>query len=206
MSHGCNRINSGCRYLAAFLYRVNGNILKDNLHSNNGLRSPLMLMVLFVCLLLAMQTGWNYLRSDELERLVINEMTVKPAAWLIAHITPEVSVQAAGSRLVAPGGGINILNGCDGMDVVLMLIAAMLVAPIPVYWRLSGILTGSGVIYCCNQLRILALFYSYRADKPLFSLLHGMVAPILLILVVAVFFVLWLSLHNRSQLSETTIS
>jgi exosortase family protein XrtM len=137
---------------------------------------------------------------------VINEMTVKPAAWLIAHITPEVSVQAAGSRLVAPGGGINILNGCDGMDIVLLLIAAMLVAPIPVYWRISGMLAGSGLIYCCNQLRILALFYSYRTDKPLFSLLHGMVAPILLILVVTVFFVFWLWLRNRCQPSETTVS
>ena len=183
-----------------------GNILKDNLHSNNGLRSPLMLMVLFVCLLLVMQFGWNYVRSGGLERLLINEMTVKPAAWLIARITPEVSVQAAGSHLVAPGGGINILNGCDGMDVVFLLIAAMLVAPIPVYWRLSGMLTGSCLIYCCNQLRILALFYSYRTDKPLFSLLHGMVAPILLILVVAVFFVLWLWLHNRSQLTETSLT
>jgi exosortase/archaeosortase family protein len=180
--------------------------LKNDLHSNNGLRSHIVLMVLFVCLLLVMQIGLDYVRSDGLERLVIDEMTVKPAAWLIAHITPGVSVEAAGSRLVAPGGGINILNGCDGMDVVLLLIAAMLVVPIPVYWRLSGILTGSGVIYCCNQLRILALFYSYRTDKPLFNLLHGMVAPILLILVVTVFLVLWLWLHNRSQQSETAIS
>ena len=206
MSHGCNRINSGCWYLAALRYRVFGNILKNDLHSNNGLRSSLVVMVLFVCLLLVMQIGWNYVRSDGLERLVIEEMTVKPAAWLIAHITPGISIQAAGSRLVAPGGGLNILNGCDGMDVVMLLIAAMLVAPIPFYWRLSGILTGSGLIYCCNQLRILALFYSYRTDKPLFSLLHGMVAPILLILVVTVFFVFWLWLRNRSQQSATTIS
>lgn len=206
MSHGCNRINSGCLYLAAFLCRIFGNTLKNDLHVNNGLRSPLVLMVLFVCLLLVMQIGWDYVRSDGLERLVIDEMTVKPAAWLIAQITPEVSVLAAGSRLVAPGGGINILNGCDGMDIVLLLIAAMLVAPIPVYWRLSGILTGSVLVYCCNQLRILALFYSYRTDKPLFSLLHGMVAPILLILVVTVFFVLWLWLYNRSHQSKTTIS
>jgi exosortase family protein XrtM len=163
-------------------------------------------MVLFVCLLLVMQIGWGYVRSEGLERVVVEEMTVKPAAWLIAHITPDVSIKASGSRLVAPGGGLNILNGCDGVDVVLLLIAAMLVAPIPVYWRLFGILTGGGVIYCCNQLRILALFYSFRTDKPLFSLLHGIVAPILLILVVTVFFVLWLWLHNRSQLTETSIT
>jgi exosortase family protein XrtM len=180
--------------------------LENKLHLNNGSRSPLVLLAFFICLLLVMQIGWDYVRSDGLERLVVEEMTVKPAAWLIAHITPEVSVHAAGSRLVAPGGGINILNGCDGMDVVLLLIAAMLVVPIPVYWRLSGMLTGSCLVYCCNQIRILALFYSYRTDKPLFSLLHGMVAPILLILVISVFFVFWLWLRNRSQQSATTIS
>jgi exosortase family protein XrtM len=124
-------------------------------------------------------------------------MTVKPSAWLIARITPDIAVHAIGSHLSAPGGGINILNGCDGMDVVLLLVAALLVAPIPVHCRLSGIFVGAGLIYLFNQARIIALFYSYRTDKSMFNILHGMIAPILLILIAGLFFVIWIGLNNR---------
>ena len=172
--------------------------MKKDLQDDTGLRSYLALMVIFVSLLVLMQFGWSNVRGTELERIFIDEITVKPAAWLIAHITPGISVHAIGSHLNAPGGGINILNGCDGMDVVLLLAAAMLVAPITIYQRVAGILTGSILVYLCNQLRILALFYSYRTDKSLFSLLHGTIAPILLIVIAAAFFVLWLACNKRS--------
>ena len=161
-------------------------------------RSLFVLTALFMGLFAVMQFGWGSARSTWVERLVIDEMTVKPAAWLITGITPEIPVQAIGSRLKAPGGGINLLNGCDGMEVIFLLVAAMLIAPIPVQWRLSGALIGSGVVYVCNQVRILALFYSYRLDRPLFDLLHGMITPILLILIAAGFYVLWLG-HYRSD-------
>ena len=162
-------------------------------------------MALFASLLVLMQFGWGAIHDSSLVRNVINEMTVNPAAWMIALISPEIHAQAIGSRLVAPGGGINILNGCDGVDVVLLLVAAMLVAPITPRWRLMGMLTGSGLIYLCNQLRILALFYAYRSDKSLFNLLHGIVAPFLLVLISAVFYFVWLGILNR-QISLAKVS
>ena len=158
-------------------------------------------MTLFVCLLVLMQFGWNAIHDSSLVRNVIDNITVNPAAWMIGMISPEIHAQAIGSHLAAPGGGINILNGCDGVDVVLLILAAMQVAPIPVRWRLMGMLSGGGLIYLCNQLRILALFYSYRSDKSLFNLLHGIVAPFLLILISVAFYIIWLGMHNRHSSS-----
>ena len=162
------------------------------LPSKTNSRSRLVLMINFVVLLLALQLGWNYARDTALERLFINEITVKPSAWMISHLTPDIPILAIGSHLGAPGGGINILNGCDGMEVVLLLVAAMLIAPISIQYRLLGILLGSCIIFVCNQARILAMFYSYRADKAIFNLLHSIVAPISLVLIAAVFYMLWL--------------
>jgi exosortase family protein XrtM len=155
-------------------------------------RARFFLMFIFIGLLVALQLGWNYARGTALERLFVNEMTVKPSAWMIAHLTPDIPIQAIGSHLSAPGGGINILNGCDGMEVVLLLVAAMLIAPISIQHRFLGILLGSSIIILCNQARILALFYTYRTDKIIFNLLHGIVAPTFLILVAALFYMLWL--------------
>lgn len=155
---------------------------------------------LFLGAFIAMQTLYGMVRGTWIERLSVDELTVKPAAWLIDWLTPEVAVQAVGSRLKAPGGGINIVNGCEGTEVVFLIVAAMLVAPMAWRWRLLGIVAGSLLVFVSNQGRILSLFYAYRADKPLFDLLHGIVAPVLLILVTIVFFVWWVGrFSNLSQ-------
>lgn len=148
--------------------------------------------MLFAGLFAAMQFGWNSARDTLLERIAIDVMTVRPAAWLINHITPEIMVQAVGTRLKAAGGGINILNGCEGSEVVFLLAAAMMVAQLRMKWRLLGIATGSISILICNQVRILALFYVNRSDKALFELLHGIIAPIALILIATGFFIYWI--------------
>lgn len=159
-------------------------------------RSWFVLAVFFISLFAIMQYGWSNARNTPVERLVIDEATARPAAWLINRITPEIRVQASGSHLKAPGGGIYLLNGCDGMDVIFLLVAAMLIAPISVQWRLLGALIGIGMVYVCNQLRILALFYAYRTDGSLFDLLHGTITPILLVLVATGFYVIWLGGHR----------
>lgn len=149
-------------------------------------------IMLFAGFFAAMQFGWNNARDTGLERVVIDELTVRPAAWLINHITPEIKVQAAGTRLKATGGGINILNGCEGSEVVFLIAAAMIVAQLKMKWRLLGIAVGSIAILSCNQVRILTLFYASRSDKALFELLHGLVAPIVLIFIATGFYIFWL--------------
>jgi exosortase/archaeosortase family protein len=149
-------------------------------------------IMLFAGIFAAMQFGWNRARGTNLERVAIDDLTVRPAAWLINHITPEIMVQAVGTRLNATGGGINILNGCEGSEVVFLFAAAMMVAQFRMKWRLVGMLIGSIAILGCNQVRILALFYVNRSDKVLFELLHGIVAPIALILIATFFFIFWL--------------
>lgn len=151
-------------------------------------------IALFASLYAALQFGWSSARDTWLERILIDELTVRPAAWLVRHITPEVMAQAVGTHIKAVGGGINILNGCEGFDVVFLLAAAMLVAPLlQMRWRWLGMGCGCIVIWLCNQGRILAMFYANRSDKVLFEVLHGMVAPVVLILIATGFFMFWVA-------------
>lgn len=156
----------------------------------------------------ALLQGWysTAARDTWIERMVIDQVTVQSAASLIQSFDPSVGVQPVGSRLHAPGGGINVINGCEGIDVMFLMIAAMLVAPIPMKARLAGMVLGILVTLALNQVRVIGLFYAYRMDRGVFDMLHGVVAPMLLIIAMAGYFVLWLNWHAPAQGSSPTTS
>lgn len=75
----------------------------------------------------------------------------------------------------------------------------MLVAPISIKARLVGIALGALVVLALNQVRVIGLFYAYRINRDLFDMLHGVVAPLLLIVAVAGCFLLWLNWHTTAD-------
>lgn len=158
-----------------------------------GPRAGLIRAVMFFAAFAVLQLGWNALHGSAVERLIVHDGTVRPAAWLVNFFTPSVQARAVDFSLRAPGGGLNILNGCEGMDALLLLICAFLVAPVSWRTRLPGLLAGIPVVFVVNQARILTLFYAYRSDHSLFEPLHGIIAPIAIVLIVSCYFYAWLA-------------
>jgi len=150
-------------------------------------------VVLFVCVFAVLQLTWQSLRGSAVERFVIHDMTLVPAAGLANRVTPGVGARAEGSRLTSARGGINILNGCEGMDAMLLLVAAFAAAPLAWRSRLAGAGVGTVVVFAINQARILVLFYAYRSSPHLFDALHAFVTPIAVVLLVAMYFHVWLT-------------
>ena len=159
--------------------------------------------IAFVLLFALLQLGWQALRGTPLEYFVIHDCTVQPAAYLISLLTPGVHVHAVDFSLRAPGGGLNILNGCEGIEALFLLCAAFAVVPLPWRQRLMGLLLGAGVIFLVNQARILLLFYAYRASHPWFDPLHATITPIAVVLLVSAYFYAWLVHCNRPTASAT---
>ncbi len=155
----------------------------------------------FLIIFAGLQVGWIALRGTAVESFVIHDVTVRPAAWLVNLLTPNVTAQAVKFTLHAPGGGINILNGCEGMEALFLLCAAFVVAPLKWRERVAGLSLGIGVVFVVNQARILLLFYAYRIDHSWFDFLHGTVTPIAVVLLIATYFYAWLfvvSKHARA--------
>ena len=155
--------------------------------------------VLYVIIFTALQSLYATAQGTWVERLVIDRLTVGTAARLIEALDPAIGVVADRSRLRAPGSGINVLNGCEGTEVVFLLASAMLVAPMAWRWRLLGMAAGSVVVFALNQIRVVALFYAFRSDRALFETLHGIVAPLVLIALVGGFFVIWLECFRKGS-------
>ncbi len=155
-------------------------------------------MIAFLLLFTLLQLGWQGVQGTVVQWIVVHDLTVRPAAALVNGLTPALHARAVKYSIVAPGGGLNILNGCEGVEALFLLAAAFLVAPISWRSRAIGFLIGTAVLFVVNQVRILTLFYSYRADAALFDTLHGTVTPIAVIVLVCCYFYAWLAYSGRA--------
>jgi exosortase family protein XrtM len=151
----------------------------------------------FLAIFVALQAGWEAARGTWLERWWIHDLTVRTATVVINQLTPAAKAVAEGSRIVAPGGGLNVLFGCEGTDVVFMLVAAFAVFPMSGRLRLWGMVCGLVWVFALNQLRIASLFYAFRTDKAWFDLLHNVAAPLVMVALTGGFFQLWVMGADR---------
>lgn len=148
--------------------------------------------VLGLLLFAGLQLGWQVLQGGALARAVIGYGVVRPAVWSVRTLTPEIPVRAADRALLAPGGGLNIRNGCEGLEALFLLTAAVLVSPVSWAARGRGVLLACGMVFLINQARVVLLFYAWREAPRYFDALHGTVTPIAVVLLVCACFAIWL--------------
>jgi exosortase family protein XrtM len=146
----------------------------------------------FIFVFMALQASWEAARGSWIERLWVHDITVRTATAVINLLTPQAQAVPEGTRIVSPGGGLNVMFGCEGTDVVFLLAAAFVVFPMGWRARGFGLLLGLLWVYALNEARIVALFYSFRADRSLFELLHTSAAPLVMVVLTGLFFHVWL--------------
>jgi exosortase/archaeosortase family protein len=159
-------------------------------------KRPLRLVLLFLVSFFAMQYVWEMSRGSALERFVIHDLTVQPAAWIINSIWPETGVQASEHRLVAATGRLNILNGCEGLETVFLLLAAFAAYPFTWRARLLGMGIGVALVFVLNQARIVSLWQVWTGERALFGLLHGTLLPLVMIAVCLAYFLAFLARYE----------
>lgn len=171
-------------------------ILEEEARDEARRRRPLRLMLIFLTVFFALQYGWEMSRGTALERLAIDHATVTPAAWLIDSLWPGQEIRAEGHRLVSPHGRLNVLNGCEGLETLFLLVAAVLAYPFP--WRacVSGLLLGTLLVYGLNQARLVLLWHAFQQDRALFGLLHGTVLPLTMVAVCLLGFLWFVARHE----------
>ena len=168
---------------------------QDNFHLKKN--QPILIIILFLGIVILLQTLYGFADGTWFQRILIEDVTVKTTASLINWVSPSIGVEAENTHLNAAGGGINVANGCNGLEVMFIFFAAMTIAPLNLYSKVLGLLFGIPYIFILNQIRLLALFFTYRMNKSFFSTLHSTVAPVLLMAFTILSFVYWLSRHHK---------
>jgi exosortase family protein XrtM len=149
--------------------------------------------VLFLAIFGALDYGYYLTRGTVVEHLLIDTLTVRPAAAVINAVVPAAAAMANGSSLLTSFGRINIKEGCEGSEGMFLLIAAIL--PFPARWlsKLIGVCAGVFLMYAMNQLRLLGLVASLHWHRAWFESLHGLIAPTCIVAAGCIFFFAWVS-------------
>jgi exosortase H (IPTLxxWG-CTERM-specific) len=119
------------------------------------------------------------------------------AAFLLQ--TFDGSVIAAGKVLANAKSGfsVSVEAGCNGIEAVIVLLAAMLAFPAPWRYKLLGIVAGALTIQVMNLVRVISLFYIGQWSLSAFEWMHLYVWQALIMLDVLVVWLVWIRMLPR---------
>ena len=86
---------------------------------------------------------------------------------------------------------MEIAKGCEGIEGILIIIAAVCAFPAGVREKAFGLLAGVLLIYALNLTRIVGLWFTLRHKPALFEIMHIYVGQTYIIFFGFIFFVWW---------------
>ena len=152
-------------------------------------RRELTFLVLFVVLL-----GGSFTLIS-LNR--VNDHVVEPFTAGIARVSGATlnflgqDVRMQGTILRGRRFAVNIRNGCNGVEAMLIFLAAVLAFPAPWRSRLVGLALGILVIQAVNLVRVVALFLTGAYFPRFFDSSHTVVWQTVVILCAVVLWLYW---------------
>jgi exosortase H (IPTLxxWG-CTERM-specific) len=108
-----------------------------------------------------------------------------------------------GAILRAPGGfGVEMRDGCNAINVTILLWSAILAFPAPWNIKAVGLAAGSVIVQALNIVRFITLFYLGQYSMRWFDFAHGYLWESLLVLDTLVVFGLWAQRVSRLRVSH----
>jgi exosortase H (IPTLxxWG-CTERM-specific) len=152
-------------------------------------RNQALFLVKFFGVLLAayLLIAWNPVN----DRVIVpfTELIARGSAFLLNGMGEDVTVR--GTLIASSRFAVNINNGCNGVEAMLILLACIMAFPASLRARVTGLLLGALAVQALNAVRILTLYLLGAYQPRLFDLFHTAVWQIVIILAAIVFFLIW---------------
>ncbi|HYK04304.1 MAG TPA: exosortase H [Thermoanaerobaculia bacterium] len=100
-------------------------------------------------------------------------------------------VTVRGTTVTSSRFGVNINNGCNGVEAMLILLASIVAFPASMKARAAGLILGALAVQFLNAIRIVTLYLLGAYQPKLFDLFHTAVWQIAIIMAAIGFFLVW---------------
>jgi exosortase H (IPTLxxWG-CTERM-specific) len=118
--------------------------------------------------------------------------TVASIAWWIMHqFDDDVAKNGDVLYSVSTNAAVQIKSGCNGLEGMIVVIAAVVAFPSRFTQKLWGIVLGTLAVQALNIIRVITLYYLNIWNAHWFELAHVYLWQTLIILDAFIFFLLW---------------
>ena len=127
----------------------------------------------------------------------VNDHVIEPFTGGIARVSGATldllgqDVRMQGTIIRGSRFAVNIRNGCNGVEAMLIFLAAVLAFPAPWRARLLGLAIGAVAIQAINLVRVVALYLTGAYLPSLFNTSHTVVWQTVVILFSVLLWILW---------------
>jgi exosortase/archaeosortase family protein len=162
--------------------------------------APLRFGLKFVTGFALLTLGFEGSRGTTFEQVVVEQLMLKPTTTLLQTLTPRDGVELR-ERTIASAAGHNlrVVRGCEGVELFIMLIAAIFAFPTTIRLRLRGLLFGGLLAYELSVFRLAALHYTLEYYPGMWEGAHGLLLPLAPIVVLSLYFLRWTSATSVEQ-------
>jgi exosortase H (IPTLxxWG-CTERM-specific) len=135
----------------------------------------------------------------------VDEHVVLPFTVFLVRISTKLlallgePVMCAGTFISSVSFSVDVKNGCNGVEAMLLLVAAVLAFPATPRQRLAGVAAGILAIQAANVFRVVSLFWLGAHHRSVFELFHAAIWQTLLILLSVAIFLVWSARLARLQ-------
>ena len=127
----------------------------------------------------------------------VNDRVIVPFTELIAGASASVlrvidgGIESAGTIIRSPAFAIDVRNGCNGIEAIILVCSAIFAFPATLRSRVAGLVAAAIAIQLINVVRLSSLFWLGAYHRSWFDLFHVAVWQSLIILAAITMFILW---------------
>ncbi len=148
--------------------------------------------IIFSVLLIGLFTLEILQPAEKYVILPFTSLIADISVWIVKGFDDGVIATGNVIRDQVSGFGVRIERGCNGLEAVIILFAAIFAFPAPFKNKLIGFVAGFFAIQLLNLVRIISLFYLGQWNHTAFEWFHLYLWQALIILDALVVWLLWL--------------
>ncbi len=125
-----------------------------------------------------------------------------PSVLLINTVAPQEHVRTHDRALESPYARLRVVRGCEGIETMLLLVAAVFAYPATLRRRGRGLLIGVALAWALSVARLVFLYGTLRVSPDLFAVTHGLIAPLAPLALIGLYFLAWSAPAPPTQRAE----
>jgi len=181
-----------------------GNIIHSLRQFHRDNRKEIIFFLVFISIYITAHSLYYFSKPLKIP-FYLQRINTRISSSAINLATPNEATIAAGTSITTQNGlSMSVGWGCEGVEGIFMIVAALAAFSMRRKWKVYGALAGIAMIFILNIFRLIFLWYTFRYKPALFDIMHVYVGQTFIIFFSVLFFVIWIKTFANRPIPGST--